>query len=172
MEKLNTKLKQLSLGVTRTKSVLDAGKIETIKRHLDALRQTVREANDCKRAAEETKIENGESLENITNWNDEVEEKIGQADVEVRRLAEWLTEKERSEQLKAQEMQFNTELKYHEKKLKMKTELELSHSTPEVQKFTGFKTVKLPKLVISKFDGTSMVGLRSGNSLPKLLTKV
>ena len=131
MEKLNTKLKQLSLGVTRKKNVLDAGKIVTIRRHVDALRETVREANDCKRAAKETKIENGESFENINNWNDEVEEKIGQADVEVWHLAEWLSEKEHSKQLKAQGMQFNTELK------KMKAELGISHSTPEVQEFTG-----------------------------------
>lgn len=36
----------------------------------------------------------------------------------------------------------------------MKAEVELSHSTPEVQEFSGFKTAKLPKLVISKFDGS------------------
>ena len=41
----------------------------------------------------------------------------------------------------------------------MKAELELSHNTPEVQEFTGFKTAKLPKLFISKFDGTSIHGL-------------
>ena len=105
MEKLNTKLKQLSLGATRTKSVLDAGKLETIKPHLNALRETDREANDCKRAAEETKIENGGSLESINNWNVKLKKKSGRhADVEVWCLAEWLSEKEHSEQLKAQEM--------------------------------------------------------------------
>ena len=57
---------------------------------------------------------------------------MGQADVEVRRLAEWLSEKQHDEQLKAQEMQPNTELEYHEKKLKMNAELELSHSTLKV----------------------------------------
>ena len=40
------------------------------------------------------------------------------------------------------------------KKMKMKAKLELYHSTPEVKKFTGFKTAKLQKLVIWKFHGT------------------
>ena len=61
MEKLETKLKQLNLGVLRTKNILDSGKRESIKRHLDSLRETVRESNELKRAAEAAKIELGET---------------------------------------------------------------------------------------------------------------
>ena len=40
--------------------------------------------------------------------------------------------------------------------MKMKAELELTKTTPEVQECSDFKTAKLPKLVISKFDGSFM----------------
>lgn len=97
MEKLETKLKQLQLGVLRTKNILDSGKRESIKRHLDALRETVRESNELKRAAEAAKIEQDENVEKINDWNHEIDAKIESADVEIDRLESWLTEKERSE---------------------------------------------------------------------------
>ena len=156
MEKLETKLKQLNLGVLRMKNILDSGKSESIKRHLDALRETVRESNELKRAAEAAKIELGESVEKINDWNNETDAKIELADVEIDQLESWLAEKERSEHLVAQEEQFNVELKLHEKRMKMKAELELSKTAPEVQECAGFKTAKLPKLEISKFEGSIM----------------
>ncbi|CAB4039444.1 Hypothetical predicted protein, partial [Paramuricea clavata] len=126
MEKLDyTKLKQLNLGVLRTKNILDSGKRESIKQHLDALRETVWESNELKRAAEAAKIELGESVEKINDWNNETDAKIELADVEIDQLESWLAEKERSEHLVAQEKQFNVELKLHEKRMKMKAELEL-----------------------------------------------
>ena len=156
MEKLETKLKQLNLGVLRTKNNLDSGKRESIKRHLDALRKTVQESNEFKLAAEAAKIELGETHEKINDWNNETDAKIELADVEINLLENWLAEKERSEHLVAQEEQLTVELKLHEKRMKRKAELELSKTAPEVQECTGFKTVKLPKLVISKFEGSIM----------------
>ena len=38
----------------------------------------------------------------------------------------------------------------------MKAELELTQTKPEIQECSDFKTAKLPKLVISKFDGSFM----------------
>ena len=156
MEKLETKLKQLNLGVLRTKNILDSGKRESVKRHLDALRETVRESNELKRAAEAAKIELGESVEKINDWNNETDAKIELADVEIDQLESWLPGKERAEHLVAQEKQFNVELKLHEKRMKMKAELELSKTATEVQECAGFKTAKLPKLEISKFEGSIM----------------
>jgi hypothetical protein len=153
---LQTKLKQLKLGVDRTKSILDSGKPESIKRHLNALRETVREANEHKRTVEAAKIWAEESAENINEWNLAIEGQIEQGDVEINRLEQWLSEKKLSEKQLAQEEQFRAELNLHEKRLKMKAELELSRTKPEMQECSDFKTAKLPKLVISKFDGTFM----------------
>ena len=155
-KKLETKLKQLKLSVERTNNILDSGKPESIKRHLSALRETVREANECKRAVESEKIETDESAEIINDWNIEVETKIERADDSVNCLENWLSERKRTDDNVAQEEQFKIELKLHEKRMKMKAELELTKTTPEVQKCSDFKTAKLPKLVISKFDGSFM----------------
>ena len=38
----------------------------------------------------------------------------------------------------------------------MKAELELTQTKPEIQECSDFKTAKLPKLIISKFDGSFM----------------
>ena len=103
MEKLEMKLKQLNLCVLQTKNILDSGKRESIKRHLDALPKIVQKFNKFKLAAEAAKIE--------------------LADVEMNMLESWLwLEKE----------QLSVELKLHEKRMKMKAELELNKTAPEV----------------------------------------
>ncbi|XP_028408717.1 uncharacterized protein LOC114531281 [Dendronephthya gigantea] len=155
-KKLETKLKQLKLGVERTGNILDSGKPESIKRHLIALRETVRETNEHKRAVEAEKIEADGNIEDINDWNLQIEVKIEQGDAEIKRLEQWLFDKEQSEKHVEREEQFKAELKLHEKRLKMKAELELSQTKPEIQECSDFKTAKLPKLVISKFDGSFM----------------
>ena len=122
-KKLETKLKQLKLGVERTGNILDSGKPESIKRHLNALRETVRETNEHKRAVEAVKIGADESIDIINEWNLKIEGKIEQGDAEIDRLEHWLFKKEQSDKHVTQEEQLKTELKLHEKRLKMKAEL-------------------------------------------------
>ena len=102
-KKLQTKLKQLDIVVQRTKQVLDSGSTESIKRHLQALRETVRETNNFRRAAEAAKIDKNEKIEQINTWSNEVEAKPEKADAEVERLQKWILDKERSEEIVAQE---------------------------------------------------------------------
>ena len=142
--------------VERTENILDSDKPESIKWHLNALRETVRETNEHKRAVEAVKIEADESIDIINEWNLTIEGKIEQGDEEIGRLEHWLFQKEQSDKHVAQEEQFKTELKLHEKRLKMKAELELTQTKPEIQECSDFKTAKLSKLVISKFDGSFM----------------
>ncbi len=85
-KRLETKLKQLKLGVERTEKILDSGKPESIKRHLDALRATVRETNEQKRAVETSKTEADEDSDKINEWNLAIEAKIKQGDTEINRL--------------------------------------------------------------------------------------
>jgi hypothetical protein len=153
-KKLDTKLKQLAIAVGRSKQALESGKTESIKRHLQALREIIREANNAKQAAEAVKIDNSEDIEKIDEWNNEVEAKLEIADAEIERLQKWISEKELSEEIVAEEGRLKLELAMHEKKLKMQHEL--SKTEPEIKEFASFQTAKLPKLVISKFDGSFM----------------
>ncbi len=52
---LDTKLTQLSMAVKRTGNILDAGKRESIKRHLETLQTIIKEANQCKGTVEAQK---------------------------------------------------------------------------------------------------------------------
>ena len=55
--------------------------------------------------------------------------------------------------------------------MKMKAELELTKTAPEVQECSDFKTAKLPKLVISKFDGSFMDWPRFWGQFRKAINK-
>ena len=153
---LQTKLTQLKITVQRTKSILESGKRESIKRQLEALKMTLHETDQCKRAVETKKITEKEDLSEINEWNDEVNTKMDEADGEVSLLQGWLDEKEKEARTSAQEEQFKFELKLHEKKLKLQAEV--MNTTPEPSKSTTLteRTAKLPKLEISKFEGSYM----------------
>ena len=156
---LETKLTQLSMATKRTASILDAGKIEPIKRHLETLQTIVRETNQSKRTVEAEKIVQKEDISDINAWNDEIENQLETADNEVKRLQDWLDEKENTQTFAAQEEQFQFEIKLHEKKLQMQTELaSMSKNTLETKECEASfsQTAKLPKLVISKFEGSHM----------------
>ena len=53
---LDTKLTQLTMAVNRTGKILDAGKRESIKRHLETLQTIIKEANQCKGTVEAQKL--------------------------------------------------------------------------------------------------------------------
>ena len=153
---LKTKLAQLTIAVKRTSKILESGKREPIKRHLETLQTVLKETNECKRAEELKKISDKESVSSIEEWSAGIERELEGADKEVARLGEWLAEKERKEKLAAQEKMYKLELDMHERKLKMQAGM--SKPKPETEECEAFgnKTAKLPKLVISKFDGSFM----------------
>ena len=102
---------------------MDAGKSESIKRHLETLQTIAKETDQCKRTVEEKKIAKNEDISKINEWNDEIDGKLEEADNEVKRLQEWLDEKERTQKFVAQEEQFKFEVKLHEKRLEIQAEL-------------------------------------------------
>ncbi|CAB4034174.1 Pol poly, partial [Paramuricea clavata] len=148
-EALDTKLTQLEITVQRTEFVLTSARREQIKRHLEAL----------KAISQLKKIANKEELSEINKWHDEIDEKLNKADIEISRLEGWLNDKEKHEKFSAQEEQLKFELKLHETKLKLQTEL-TTNATPDTSNTTiitvSEKIAKLPKLVISKFNGSYM----------------
>ncbi len=146
------------MAVKRTGNTLDAVKRESIKRHLGTLQTITKEANQCKGTVEAQKISNKEDISKIDEWNVEIEGKLEIADNEVTRLEQWLAENERNEKFVAQEELFKLEMAMHEKKLKMQAELSVPQKQPEAVECeaSGIKIAKLPKLVISKFDGSYM----------------
>ena len=111
------------MAVKRIGKILDAGKRESIERHLETRQTIIKEANQCKGTAEAQKIDDKEDISKIDEWNVEIEGKLEIADNEVTRLKQWLTNAKRNEKLVAQEELFKLEMEMNEKKLKMQAEL-------------------------------------------------
>ena len=148
---LETKLVQLKLVTERSEKILATGKRETIKRHVETLQSVNSATNECKRIVEEQKIARKTSMDDISDWNDKLELVFGATDLQIARLNEWLVNEERSSKAAAQEEQFKAELKLHEQKLRMQSEI--SSPKPETQECLS-RNAKLPKLVITKFNGS------------------
>ena len=142
---------QLKLVTKRSEKILATGKRETIKRHVETLQSVNSATNERKRIVEEQKIARKTSMDDISDWNDKLELVFGATDLQIARLNEWLVNEERSSKAAAQEEQFKAELKLHEQKLRM--ESEISSPKSETQECLS-RNAKLPKLVITKFNGS------------------
>ncbi len=85
---LKTKLTLLKLNVKRTGDILQGEQPDAIERHCKALKAVVAAIDDCRRAVEEQKIIAEESLEEINEWNIEINAKLAEADNDVKRMKE------------------------------------------------------------------------------------
>ena len=172
---LETRLTQLSLVVKRSQSIIESGKRVVIKRHLEPLQTTVKEASKCKLALEEIKIAEKEEQTVIDDWSKQIDEKFDAADEATMRHEKWLADGDKAEQFVTQEEQLKFELKLHEKELQVQAEFAKSSvQKSEIQECEPFRTqsAKLSKLVISKFDDSCMNWPNFGDSLVKPLIKV
>ena len=98
MEKLTTKLQLLDLNVSKSEGIVAKGNVEKIKRHIQTLRTIVTETEKLKTDVEQLKIENGDSVEEISAWSDEIETKTDNADREILNLQHYLDDNARKQQ--------------------------------------------------------------------------
>ena len=84
--KLGVKLAQFKLAVQKTEGVLAKATQEAIARNLKGLIVITGEVEQNKRAVEELKIERKIEIEQIMQWNDSIDEKIGTADAAIARI--------------------------------------------------------------------------------------
>ena len=152
--KLQTKLTQLGIHATRTQQVLDSGSVEAIERHMGALRSTISEADELKRALEALKIEAQEDLGDIGTWNAEIDHQLMKADEEVGKLRKWLEERRRQEETTAREDQLKFELKLQEQKMKLQNDLATQESHEGGGSPKQTTQAKLPKIEIKMFEGS------------------
>ena len=159
----NTKLQLLEIKQSKTQAVITSGNSETVKRHHDALKGLAREADECKIKIEQEKLSNDENLEDVAAWSSEVEIKLETIDTDIARIGKYLDEenqraklaakevdqvlvsKEREQQLQFERAQLEMKLEFDKKTNEMKNNQQGTSKTP---------CAKLPKLSITRFDGT------------------
>ena len=162
---LETKLTLLQITAKRTEATLQAGQPDAIERQQRALKAVVAEADQWQRALEEQKIVAKQDLDEISEWNTGVDAKLIEANGEVKRLKEWLENRVRKQEMKERDEQIRHDTKLHETRMEFQTELQNAKkdaqpeskvpTTSESSTMRGIQA-RLPKLVITKFDGTSM----------------
>ena len=176
---LETKLTLLQLNVTRIDNILLGEQPDAIERHYKALKAVIAAVDDCRRAMEEQKIIAKESLEDINGWNDGINAKFTEADMQVKRIKEWLESRERDEETRQREEQIKHETKLHETRMKFQTELKMAQQseqsdaeikTSHVSESVGIQT-RLPKLEIAEFDGSYMDWLRFWGQFEEIVDK-
>ena len=153
--KLKAKLQLLELTHEKTESIISTGIAEKICRHKEALQSIVIGAEEIKREIEQAKLEGGEALDKDKEWGKEFEMKIDAADTEITLLEERVKrmvadveneEREKKETLLARQRE--EQLRFEKQQLEQKAEYEKEKvASPSKQ------NVKLPKLVISKYNG-------------------
>ena len=159
---LDTKLIQLQFARERTEERIQSKRCDKIERQIKALKELSGKADQLKRTLKGLKIAAKESAEEIKQWNDQIEEKITRADDDILRLKQWLEKTKREENQKIREEELHYERELFETRLKFQTELNAAKSNKaegsESAKSSGGSAIgleaKLPKLVITKFNGT------------------
>ena len=150
-EILQVKLKQLRIACGRTSSVLESNKSAAICRQIESLK-----VERSRIEVESSKIKESETEENITDWNNDIERELSKADEEIKRLEEWQDQCRQEKERNAFEEQMKYEVKLHEAKIKLEKELHEKFKVETVSSEAKVTQVeaKLPKLVISKFNGS------------------
>ena len=153
--KLKAKLKLLQLTHEKTEGIISTGITGKIRRHKEALQSIVIGAEEIKREIDQAKLEGGEALDKVKEWGKEFELKIDAADTEITLLEERVKrmvadaeneERETKETLLARQRE--EQLKFERQQLEQKAEFEKEKvASPSKQ------NVKLPKLVITKYNG-------------------
>jgi len=164
---LDAELKLLAYKQTKGEDTVTKGNVTTIERHRDALVYFAKEADEIKLQIEEKKIASDEQMEEVCAWSDGLDKVIEGVDAEIKHLGKCLgeakqklrTAKKESEKVTIEEER-EQQLTFEKEKLEMR--LEYKKKSKELKGSKKGKGLpgdsvmhtKLPKLSITKFDGS------------------
>ena len=154
---LETKLIQLGRARDKADAVLRAGKERATRRHIESLKDTLRDVSKWQREVEAGKISRNEDAREIDKWSDDVENRMEKADQKISILEEWLSDAQTKREDQERNERMNFEIRLQEEKLKLQAQF-VKPDKPDSETPTRSSTVniqaKLPKLKITKFNVT------------------
>ena len=83
LKDLNTQLQLLNFTKDKSEGIIAKGNVDSVERQLQSLRSIVTKVEELKLKIEQTKIANGEELDNVSQWNLTVEAEQTSADENV-----------------------------------------------------------------------------------------
>ena len=175
---LDAKIKTLNFRVKKTDEVLQKDDRAALERHRASLESVVTAVTTLKESIEEQMFAEGKDDQAVQEWADEFEESVDTGDKCMRQLASkieqinWKSKHEAvifehkqavtlenekiEQQREAKERAYAEELAFEQKKL----DLQQAQKKPTETARATSDVVKMPKLVITKFDGTPQDWMR------------
>ena len=86
LKAINTKVQLLEIKTSKSKDVIDKGKVETIERHRDNLKILSKEVNELKIKIEQKKLLKDENVDDVSKWSEEIESKLEMIDTDIAHL--------------------------------------------------------------------------------------
>lgn len=116
--------------------------------------------NHLRPEVEAKKIESKVNSDAIQTWNDDVDSKLQAANVEIGRIRKWLRDRGKEAEINAKKEQLQFEEEIQKMKLQLKADQLATTKSQNEGAGQGLSScgvqAKLPKLVITKFDGSHM----------------
>ena len=159
---IETKWKLIKFTEEQAENSLKTNNVLALRRQVNTLTTKVREVHEIKVKIQELKFENGEETKNIEEWNSKLENDLFKVEAHIAEIDNTLKridqkENEAKEEIEARirQLRYEEELKVEQAKLeqKLKYEKKMDESRKSSEHGSATKTTKLPKLVISKFNG-------------------
>ena len=149
---LDIKVTQLKMSIGKTNTIVETGKSEAIERHLSTLWSLSKELNRIRIEVEATKLGVKEEIADIETWNGGINAQLEKADCKVDKMCTWIDDRKRE----AEAIVKQEELKFHKAKIEMQAEIQVESHPQQATTTPSDIQAKLPKLMITKFDGTYM----------------
>lgn len=158
-KELKTELQLPALTHSKTAAIVDKGNLDKILHHKEILKKIVNAIEDLKVDIEKAKLEAGEIVENEQKWGATIEQHTDEADLEISdltrsleeaatRVEDYKCEKEKTllDQQQEEELEFE--------KLKLEQKAKIQQTEQAATKPASKSNLKMPKLIITKYDGT------------------
>ena len=157
-KKLETELRLLALTRSKTAAIEDKGNLDKILRHKETLKKIVSAIEDLKVDIEKAKLETGEIIENVEKWGATIEQRIDEADLEISDLThnieEAATRAEDYKRKKEKTLLNRREEELEFEKLKLEQKAKIQQTGQAAATPASHSNIKMPKLIITKYDGT------------------
>ena len=170
-KKLQGKLKLLKLLNESTKTKVEQRDLETIERHANVIQNKLSEIQDLKLSVQELKFEEGKDETDIRHWSAEVDDNLKEYQgigTELKQIVNEMKQevaerKDKAEQERRINLEKEIEKIKFEEKLNYEKKLEDLHSKGPLNPTQGASKGRLPKLIITKFNGTFTDWMRFWN---------
>ena len=175
-EKIDGKLRMLNFTTDDTMKILEARDVKTIERHGSAVESFMDKVHQLKLQVQELRMEKGDVPDEVRLWTQTSEAKVSKyEDVlkEVKRVAvDIRSDEEEKRKGEKRKRILDEQMELEKVKLEMHAKFEKSiKGTPGDSQNLNSPGAKLPKLVMSKFEGTHLDWMRFWNQFETEIDK-